>query len=200
MAAHAALFAPKAAQSGDDAFRGSAIATAQAIDRGVSAVRLAHLYGQATAHLQAARGMPTYTSDVAVGYHARTGRLLLKDPPAAPATPREVQSLVKAACALCGTRTVDRVLRRSRSQSEAFTGLRDEMDQLLAWRVVDAEADRQAWEAQSPEPDGYEESMVLLLDEVETLINSGMASWAIANKLSQLAGQAAALLDDDQLG
>lgn len=194
VAAHAAVFARTATKSADDAFRCSAIATAQAIDSGVSAVRLARLYGQATAHLEASRSMPTYTSDVAVGYHARTGRLLLMALPEAPATPREVQAVVKAACAQCGTRAVDRVLRRARSQQEAFVGLCAEMDRQLAWRLEEQEAERQAWEALPQEPDD-DESVEQLLDEVEALINSEVASWATANRLSLLAGRAAALLE-----
>lgn len=196
--AHVAFFSQTEMRSADDHFRQSAIATARALDHGVSAVELARLYSRATVHLKAARSMPTYTSDVAVGYHARTGRLLLKPLPPAPATAREVQTLVKVTCASCGTRAVDRALRRARSQSEAYAGLQAELERQRTWRLEEQGAERRAEEAHAFEPGEVDEDLLTLLDEAEALLASGAASWAAVNRLSELAGRAAALLSDQE--
>jgi hypothetical protein len=127
-AAHALFFEHSGTERADALFRESAIAAARALQRGVSAVQLAQLYGCSTANLKAPKTMPRYTSSAAVGYHARTGQLLLKPAPAAPVSARQVQTAVRVVSTDHGTRAVDDILSRSRSQRTAYAALQKVLD------------------------------------------------------------------------
>jgi hypothetical protein len=112
----------------DACYRASAIATARARARGVSAPVLARHFKQIAAERKAAENLPSYTSPTSVGYHARTGRLLLLGLPETDLSARDVQTLVKAVGHARGVGEVDRCLRLSRSQTEAIGQLRRTLD------------------------------------------------------------------------
>lgn len=128
VAAHRNFFERVETAAADECFRASAIATAHARARGVTGPTLARHFRRVAAERKAANNLPTYTSPTSVGYHARTGRLLLKALPKADLSARDAQTLVKAVGDECGVREVDRCLRVAQSQAEAVRELGKVLD------------------------------------------------------------------------
>lgn len=124
VAAHRVFFERVETSAADEFFQASAIATARAQARGVTCPTLAQHFKRVAAERKAARNLPAYTSPTSVGYHGRTGRLLLKALPKADLSARDVQTLVKTVGDECGVREVDRCLRVTQSQAEAVGELR----------------------------------------------------------------------------
>ena len=181
---HAAFFEQSGTELADALFRESAIAAARAIHAGVTAVELARLYGRSTEGRKGPTTMPRYTSSAAVGYFARTGQLLQKPPPTAPVSAREVQTAVREVCTNHGTRVVDDILSRRRSQKTAYAALQDVL--------VRAKARRREMAAADPHPD-----LTRHLDGLEQLLGRGIVVTAPASsRLMALASRAAALVTD----
>ena len=184
VSAHQAFFEETEHKSADDLFRRSALATAAAIDQGATALRLAKLFAASTQGLAALKSNPTYTSDVSVGYHARTGRVLKKPPPAAPISARDLQGLVRTVSTRCGVAAVDQVLSRARSQVEAYDGLQERLQRHSAKA---AELALTTAVASVNEKD----DLIDLLARVEQLLDQGVDTSNVVGRLQDLAARVA---------